>query len=61
MVFAVLFRSPSTPSRTEKFLELGVVAHTFDPSTEKPREADGSLDFEACCVYIVSSRLARAT
>jgi hypothetical protein len=36
------------------------VAHAFNPSTWEA-EAGGSLEFEACLVYRMSSRTARAT
>lgn len=40
-------------------LRLGVVTHTFNPSTVV--EAGGSLEFGASLVYTSSSRTARAT
>jgi hypothetical protein len=39
----------------------GVVAHAFNPSTREAAEAGEFLVFEASLVYIVSSRIARAT
>jgi hypothetical protein len=44
----------------KKNTELGVVAHTFNPSTLKA-EAGGFLSSRASLVYRVSSRTARAT
>lgn len=39
---------------------LGMVAHSLNPSTRRQRQADVR-EFKASLVYLVSSRLARAT
>ena len=45
---------------TERSFQLDMVLHAFTPSTGKLRQVDLS-EFEAVLIYIVSSRLARAT